>query len=138
MLDTNACLGRQRRFQERLDRANLDAAILADVHEVYYFTGLLIPEAVPSLLFLPRSGKPWLVTSGDPAQPGDTLAERIVYPMHTLYTENPDLPRLLNRVLAKRLAGAAKVARLGWQSDAVRHLHARTIDEALRPDEWVA
>ncbi len=140
MLDPAACAARRRRFQERLDRLALDAALLAHPAEIYYFTGLLVQPVYPSLLLLPRRGEAWLATAGEgPDRPaeGDAV-EQVFYSSHVLYTMNPDLMRRLNATVARRLSGVASLRRVGWQSDALPHLLARTIAEVLHPEEWVA
>lgn len=140
MLDLAACATRRRRFQERLDRLNLDAALISHPAELYYFTGELISSTLPAFLYLPRRGDAWLAGPG--AGPNRSAegaeVERVFYPASTLATQNPDLGRRLNAAVGQRLAGISEVRRVGWQSDWLPHLLARTIAEALRPEEWVA
>jgi Xaa-Pro dipeptidase len=51
---------------------------------------------------------------------------------------NPDLMRLLNDAIARRLAAMPRIRRVGWQADALPYLLARTAQAALRPEEWLA
>jgi Xaa-Pro dipeptidase len=139
VLDLTACAARRRRFQERLDRLNLDAALMSHSAEIYYYTGQLIPSTLPALLMLPRQGDAWLAGPGDEpdrAAEGDAV-ERVFYQPSLLYTQNPDLTRRLNAAVARRLAGATRLQRLGWQADWLPHLLAQTAQAALRPDEWI-
>jgi Xaa-Pro dipeptidase len=140
LLDLAACANRRRRFQERLDRQNLDAALIAHPAEIYYFTGELISQTLPAFFYLPRSGDAWLAGPGngsDRPADGDAV-ERVSYSQSTMSTQNPDLTRLLNAAVGRRLAGISGVRRVGWQSDWLPHLLARTIADQIRPDEWVA
>jgi Xaa-Pro aminopeptidase len=140
MLDLAACATRRRRLQQRLDQLRLDAALIAHPAEIYYYTGRLIAPPFPAFLYVPSRGDGWLAEAGEgegvPAQ-GDAI-EKVYYSPNLLYTMHPDLMRRLNAVVARRWAGTAHVARVGWQSDALPHLIARSAADALRPDEWVA
>lgn len=44
MLTQAGCLNRLRRFREQLTAQNIDAAVLTDYRDVYYFTGMLSPS----------------------------------------------------------------------------------------------
>ncbi|HEY8883925.1 MAG TPA: Xaa-Pro peptidase family protein [Chloroflexota bacterium] len=139
VLDLAACATRRSRFQERLDRLGLDAALIAHPAEIYYYTGQLVPT-FPSFLFLPTRGDAWLATAGDgPDRPGEGHAvEQVFYPSHLLLTMNPDVARRLAAVVRQRAQGLSGFSRVGWQSDALSHLIAQTIQETLHPDSWVA
>jgi Xaa-Pro aminopeptidase len=139
MLDLAACASRRRRFQERLDRLNLDAALISHPAEIYYYTGTLLAGPAPAFLYLPRRGDAWLALPGlDSDQPatGDRI-EQIFYPPSLLYTMNPDVMLLLNARVQSRLSGLA-ARRVGWQAEALPHRLARTVAETIHPDEWVA
>jgi Xaa-Pro aminopeptidase len=140
VLDLTACAERRRRLQERLERLDLEAALISHPAEIFYYTGELIPQTLPALLCVPRRGEAWLAGPGDDAdRAADGVAvERIFYRASLLYTQNPDLTRLLNAAVARRMAGIGRIRRLGWQSDWLPHLLARTAQEALQPDEWRA
>ena len=43
-LTENGCLDRQNRFRARLAEHHIDAAVLMDCRDVYYFTGKLLPD----------------------------------------------------------------------------------------------
>ena len=47
MLSKEGCTARQMRLIARLSKANIDAAIISHPKEVYYFTGVIIPEEFP-------------------------------------------------------------------------------------------
>jgi Xaa-Pro aminopeptidase len=61
----------------------------------------------------------------------------VFYQSSLLYTQNPDLTRRLNAAVTRRLTGLTGVNRVGWQSDWLPHLLARTVADALHPDTWV-
>ena len=133
MLSQQWCKERQRRLRERLAAAGVDAAVLTDLRDITYFTGLLLSK-FPALLFLETSGDSWLAAHTDE---GEALTgDRIAYEWHKLGTMNPDPLRQLNAAVAKRLKGHAAVARVGWQEEAMPNLLADTVVDALHPGAW--
>jgi Xaa-Pro dipeptidase len=75
-LTREGCLIRQRRLQDRLRRAGLDAALLFDARHVHYFTGHHDRAVFQSLLFLPADGAVVLALPYDPPSP--PVCDRVV------------------------------------------------------------
>lgn len=133
MLTLEGCRNRQRRFRDALAAEGIDAAIITDSRDIYYFTGALLSAYpafyFPALLYLETDGGSWLAAStGD----GDAAVdERVVYPSHVLYTMNPDPMRLLDAAVAQKLRDCRGVSRLGWQRESLPKLLADTAADAL-------
>lgn len=53
MLELEACRSRQERLRARLETAGLDAVVISDPRDIYYFTGVLLAK-FPAMLFLDR------------------------------------------------------------------------------------
>ena len=138
MLTLKGCRYRQQRFRDALATEGIDAAIITDVRDIYYFTGLLLSAYpafyFPALLYLETDGGAWLAAStGD----GDAAVdERVVYDSHVLYTMNPDPMRLLNAVVAQKLRDSRGITRLGWQCESLPKLLADTVANAL-DSTWI-
>ena len=64
MLTQGGCLDRQHRLREQLAAQNIDAAVLTDYRDVYYFTGMLSAQ-FPVFMLLETAGGSWLVTHTD-------------------------------------------------------------------------
>ena len=56
-LTPSGCRLRRERLQVLLHEMRLDAAVLSDRRDVYYFTGTFLPPELPAVLFLPISGR---------------------------------------------------------------------------------
>ena len=138
MLTLKGCRYRQQRFRDALATEGIDAAIITDSRDIYYFTGLLLSAYpafyFPALLYLETDGSAWLAAStGD----GDAAVdERVVYDSHVLYTMNPDPMRLLNAVVAQKLRDSRGITRLGWQCESLPKLLADTVGNAL-DSAWI-
>ena len=68
MLSKEGCKARQVRLIARLSEANIDAAIISHPKEVYYFTGVIVPEEFPGppvLLWLGADGVSLLIAHTD-------------------------------------------------------------------------
>jgi Xaa-Pro dipeptidase len=137
MLTPSGCRERQQRLRRALADQGIDAAVISDPHEIYYFTGLLLPTtpfAPPALLWLGMDST-WLVAAT--GQTNAAVDEILHYEGSQGSTANPDQMRLLNALAATRLSGL-KARRIGWQADALPRLLGVTIDSTVHPDEWVA
>jgi Xaa-Pro dipeptidase len=140
MLTPRGCKRRQDRLRELMDRLDLDAVLLSDPHEIYYFTGLLLDPpgsafAFPALLCFERSGDSWLASH---LQDGDALVdERVSYEFHLLFTTNPDPMRRLAEVVAAQSAGRRPPKRVGYQDEALPRLIGEVYARVARPGAWV-
>ncbi|MDA0746367.1 MAG: Xaa-Pro peptidase family protein [bacterium] len=134
------CKQRQQRLRARLVEEGVDAVVLTDHLEIYYFTGVLLSKFpsfyFPAFFLLETQGDSWLAAHTDE---GDAVVgERVLYEWHKLYTLNPDPMRQLNQVVSARLKGERRASRVGWQAEGLPKLLADTVARHLRPDEWVA
>ena len=138
MLTLEGCRTRQARFCERLEAAEIPAAVISDPRDIYYLTGLL-PESkiypYPSLLFLGPGLPSWLATGlGD----GEGVVdERCVYPIQVLYTLNPDNARRLVPLVRDLAARTPNLTRIGFQREALPHSLHHAFAAAAAPREWV-
>jgi Xaa-Pro dipeptidase len=48
---------RRERFQERLAESQIDVALITDVRDIYYLTGILLPSDLPAALLLEQDGE---------------------------------------------------------------------------------
>lgn len=135
MLTQAGCLNRQHRFREQLAAQNIDAAVLTDYRDIYYFTGMLSAQ-FPIFMLLETGGGCCLVTHTDDGV--SCVDECITYEWNILGTMNPNIMEGMNAVVSKRIRGMKTAKRLGWQAEAMPHLLGQSVDSALQPDEWVA
>lgn len=138
MLTQASCRDRQARFKARLADEGIDAVVITDHRDIYYFTGLLLSGYpsfyFPAMLYMETDGVSWLAAN---TEDGDAAVdERVVYASQVLYTMNPDPLRGLNAVVAKRLQDCKGISRLGWQQEAMPKLLADTIANVLNPS-WI-
>jgi Xaa-Pro dipeptidase len=141
MLTEAGCRVRQERLRDRMQRLNLDAVVLTDYPDIYYFTGVFLREKmpafpVPACLYIPARGPSWLAADTDAG--GYGLDERLTYEWNLWFTTHPDHAARLNAVVADRLKGAAAVKCIGWQAEAMPRGLANVLADVLHPDEWVA
>lgn len=138
MLTLKGCRYRQQRFRDALAAEGIDAAIITDSRDIYYFTGLLLSAYpafyFPALLYLETDGSAWLAASTSDSDAA--VDERVVYDSHVLYTMNPDPMRLLNAVVAQKLRDSRGITRLGWQCESLPKLLADTVGNAL-DSTWI-
>ena len=135
MLTQAGCLNRQHRFREQLAAQNIDAAVLTDYRDIYYFTGMLSAQ-FPIFMLLETGGGCWLVTHTDDGV--SCVDDCITYEWNVLGTMNPNIMEGMNGIVSKRIRGMKTAKRLGWQAEAMPHLLGQSVDNALQPDEWVA
>ncbi len=135
-LELQGCLGRQARFRARLRGLGVDAAVISDLRDVYYFTGLLVPPRLPAALVMQTDGRTWLFAPGPPSEA--TVDECVGYSWHEQGTFHSGFLEHLGRALGETLAGSIACRRLGWQAESLPRSLARVLDGALRPDDWQA
>jgi Xaa-Pro aminopeptidase len=129
------CQARQNRFRTGLAERNIDAAVLMDCRDVYYFTGKLLPDTFPIFMLLETDGGCWVVSHTDDGAP--SVDDWIVYEWHQLDTLNFDLMSQLGEVVKRKLQDTARVRRLGVQFESVSGLLQQTVDSALQPSELI-
>ncbi len=140
MLTPSGCRERQQRLRQALAEQNIDAAVISDPHEIYYFSGMLLPSqpfAPPALLWIDVHGGSWLTAPTGMEIESAVVDDLLTYERSENSTVNPDLPRRLNAIVAAHLSGVS-VRRIGWQANSLLSLLAGTIDSAVRPNDWIA
>ena len=123
-LTPKGCLARQKRFRTQLAEQNIDAAVLMDCRDVYYFTGKLLPDTFPVFMLLQTDGGCWVVSHTDDGV--SCVDDWIAYEWHQLDTLNFDLMNQLNVAVKQKLQDTADVRRLGTQYESVSSLLQQT------------
>ena len=134
-LTPKGCLDRQNRFRTGLAERNIDAAVLMDCREVYYFTAKLLPDTFPVFMLLETDGGCWVVSHTDDGV--SCVDDWIAFEWHQLDTLNFDLMNQLNAAVKQKLQDTARVRRLGVQFESVSSLLQQTVDGALQPNESI-
>ena len=134
-LTQNGCLDRQNRFRTALAEQCIDAVVLMEPRDVYYFTGKLLPDTFPVFMLLETEGDCWVVSHTDEGV--SCVDDWIAYEWHQLDTLNFDLMNQLHSVVKAKLQDTTRVHRLGIQFEAVSGLLRQTVDDALHPSESI-
>jgi Xaa-Pro aminopeptidase len=107
---------RRARFIELLIRERLDAGVITDVHDIYYFTGTIIPADLPALLALRTDGTSLVIC---PAEFEVGSVDRALhYQWNHRGTRNPSVIGIMLEVLADAWRPAAR-HRIGVQSNSL-------------------
>lgn len=120
MLTRDGCEARLGRLRSLLAEANLDAAVVSDPRELYYFLGLPLPPAgeFPAVAWVEAAGRVATIChQGTEPLLGDCVA---TYPWHVGYTRNLDNQRAAAGLLKEALA-AGRPRRVGYQADHLAH-----------------
>ncbi len=136
MLTQDGCRQRQQRLRQVLVEQNLDAAVISDPHELYYFAGVLLPVSpfsLPGLLWIDARSA-WLIAPVGYEAVG--VADVTTYAYNVGSTTNADWLRVIEPLAAAKLGGS--VRRLGSQAELLALLLGKTIDAKLHPEEWVS
>jgi len=136
MLTQEGCKNRQQRFREYLASQNLGAAVISDLRDIYYFTGVLLNNWFPALLVMMTDGGSWLVAYADEGEAA--VDEWLTFEWNVMYTMNPDHLQNLAGVVKKHLKGADSIGLVGYQELFHPRLISDTFDGALGQQEWVA
>ena len=133
MLTQDGCLARQQRFRATLASQGIDAVVITDIRDIYYFTGLLLSTypafPFPAFLYLETEGGSWLAANTEDG--AAAVDERVGYTSHVMYTMNPDPMRGLNAVVAQKLKDCKSISRLGWQQEYLPKLLADTVQNTV-------
>jgi Xaa-Pro dipeptidase len=141
MLTKEGCRARQDRLRLRLSAAQIDAVALVHPLEIYYFTGVLLPEqfpAQPALLWIEAGGDSFFAAHTDA---GDPLADHCyTYECSLGGTVNSYMRTQLSELVQERLqARGSKATRVGYQREFMPHLLVEHINGGLgAAPEWVA
>ncbi len=134
-LTIEGCLARQGRLRERLATMALDAAVITDARDIYYFTGVWLDRA-PACLMLPVDAPSWLaLRDGVDAQ---GVEQAVRYEWHKLGTMNPDPMRQLTSAVAKHLQSRRAASRIGWQAESMPRQLAAVFNQAWGAAKWTA
>lgn len=137
MLTPQGCRQRQQRLTEYLGANSLDAALITHRLEIYYFTGLLLPELpapYPGCLWIGADGASWLAAH---TAEGEALVDaRLDYPWQVGYTLSPDMGEQLARLVKGHVKAGAY--RLGMQAEFMPQRLAGAVEAAAGQVAWTA
>jgi Xaa-Pro dipeptidase len=141
MLTKEGCRARQDRLRRRLSEARIDAIALVHPLEIYYFTGVLLPEqfpAQPALLWVEAEGDTWLAAHSDAGEP--LVDECYTYVSSLGGTVNSYMRTQLSELVSERMqARKAKATRVGYQREFMPKLLADHVEKGLgSAPEWIA
>ena len=131
MLTKEGCQKRQERLRQRLSDAGVDAIAIVHPVEIYYFTGVLLPEtfpAQPALLWIQTDGSSWLAAHSDAGEP--LVDACYTYECSVGYTMNSYMRTQLSELVADRLRGTT-ATRVGYQREFMVKMLADHIDKGL-------
>ena len=137
MLTQEGCAARLARLRQILQQQNLDAALISDRHEMYYFTGAMpqwTAHIQPVLLWVTQDEA--LAFLPDNTYPGPVVGEAVSYGWGIGSTANPDWYTNLTERAQDRLKGK-RAARLGWQRQSANHYVMQTLSALLGADTFV-
>jgi Xaa-Pro aminopeptidase len=115
-LSAEGCAERRHRFVELMATMQLDTALITDVRDAYYFTGVLCPDDLPLALVVDNRGT-WRCLG--PAEFNfDVCDSTLTYEWNTRGTRNPDPVQCLIAA-ARRADFRAPRGRVGVQSQSL-------------------
>jgi Xaa-Pro dipeptidase len=140
LLTREGCRARQDRLRLLLAEANIDAVALVHPLEIYYFTGVLLPEqfpAQPALLWIEAGGASWLAAHSDLGEP--LVDACYTYECSVGGTINSYMRTQLSELVAERLqARGTRASRIGYQREFMPRMLAEHVDRGLgAAAEWV-
>ena len=141
MLSKEGCRTRQQRLCARLAELDIDAAVINHPKEIYYFTGIIIPEEFPgppALFWLGADGRSLLIAHTDEGEP--CADECFTFSLSVGGTVTPDLREVISGLIVDTLRAKKPAAsRLGWQSEFLPRRLGQAIEEGLgKTPAWVA
>lgn len=114
----------------------IDAIILSDPREIYYFTGLLLSQHIfqmPCCLWIETGGETWAILPETIDKP--YLDEYLSYQSNLAGTVISGLMDRLCAVLEKRLL-AKHVEHVGYQTNSLTHAILKTVDAVVHATHW--
>lgn len=138
MLTQDGCLQRQARLRQMMAEASINAVILSDPREIYYFTGVWLPPHIsqkPCCLWVETGGEMWAILPETNDKP--YVQDYSFYQSNLEGTISPDLMDRLCTVLEKRLP-AKPVASVGYQANSLSYAILKTVEAVVHPTGWIA
>ena len=141
MLTKEGCRSRQQRLCARLAKLDIDAAVINHPKEIYYFTGIIIPEEFPgppAIFWLGADGQSLLIAHTDEGEP--CADECFTFSLSVGGTVTPDLREVISGLIVDTLRDKKPAAsRLGWQSEFLPRRLGQAVEEGLgKTPAWVA
>ncbi len=137
MLTQQGCAGRLARLRQMMDQQTLDAALISDRHEMYYFTGAM-PRLTafnqPVLLYVTPDEALAFLPDGTAAP---LVGEGVAYGWGIGSTASPDWYTTLTQRAVERLKGK-RSARLGYQQESASSYVMQTLVPLLGQPAVVA
>ncbi len=118
--------------------ASIDAVILSDPREVYYFTGVWLSPHIfqkPCCLWIETGGEMWAILPETNDKP--FVQDYSSYQSNLEGTVSPDLMDRLCAVLEKRLP-AKPVANVGYQANSLSYAILKTVEAVVHATRWTA
>jgi Xaa-Pro aminopeptidase len=125
LLKNDGCRLRQERLNEFLSQQALDAALITDWRDVYYFTGVISYVPYPRALLLGPGRDSLLIAENE--YPSAVVDRQQVYPFHTFATLNFEPNEEL--ILVLRDAMPHRARRLGVQYETLLFQVARVLNK---------
>src|SRR6476660_6547817 len=98
-LSPTACANRRQRLLKLLAQERLDAAVITDTRDIYYFTGLLLPIDLPAVLVVDADDDLFLI--GPAEHDAGHLDHHLTYDWNYRGTRHPDpLGQLISKFTA--------------------------------------
>ncbi|MYA23784.1 MAG: aminopeptidase P family protein [Gemmatimonadetes bacterium] len=141
MLTKEGCRSRQQRLCARLAELDIDATVINHPKEIYYFTGIIIPEEFPgppAIFWLGADGRSLLIAHTDEGEP--CADECFTFSLSVGGTVTPDLRKVISGLIVDTLRVKKPAAgRLGWQSEFLPRRLGQAVEEGLgKTPAWFA
>lgn len=137
MLTPSGSAARQARLRKALADQKIDAALITDPRDIYYYTGknYMGYFGWPACLFVETAGGAWAI---GPSAEGIAVDECLTYEASTNATMNLDWMDRVAKLARGRLSKVKNVSRMGWTSQSAPGQLRALLDEILKPRETVA
>ncbi|MFN8371284.1 MAG: Xaa-Pro peptidase family protein [Anaerolineae bacterium] len=138
MLTREGCLQRQARFKQRLAELKIEATVISDARDIYYFTGMLLTPylfSIPCCLWLDTQGNDWLIAPMVDQQV--YIAQFVPYDTHVVGTVTPLQVETLCAQVEKCLP-MRHIAHLGYQQETLPQALMQVVTTRTHPDRCTA
>tara|TARA_B100001250_G_scaffold388583_1_gene386946 strand:+ start:162 stop:1298 length:1137 start_codon:yes stop_codon:yes gene_type:complete len=141
MLTREGCHERQERLRKQLKEQKVDAIAIVHPLEIYYFTGMLLPEQFPgqpALLWIDAHDDSFLVAHSDEQNP--LVNNTYVYQSSIGGTVNSNLREQVSELVLDCLKDRhSGTARIGYQREFMPNIFSKQVEEGIGSvPEWVA